>query len=372
MRRIGALDGLRVVAALMVALYSYVSRPQDIVAVWGVPSATIFPYLHGFTKYGWLGIDLFFLVSGFVICLSSTGKDPAAFFRSRAIRLFPAFWPSVLITAIVLHLWPVVVPQVRASDMLTNLTLLHQPVGAASVDGVYWTLWTEVRFYLLFALLLWRGFTQQRATIFAYAWLIAAAVAVSSGERWLLIVLQPTYAPLFVAGIAFALIHRYGSSLPLWGLVAASFLLAQNNLVQRAAGVAESAVRSPLSAPVTIAVEAAFFAALAVIAIKAKAPAVAADGTGAERHWLTTAGLVTYPFFLLHTVLGWTVIHFLHDRLPPSVVLAGVLTLMAVAAWLVHYVIERPVAAALRARLPKPAPATESQKAIEGQKAEPQ
>jgi peptidoglycan/LPS O-acetylase OafA/YrhL len=317
---------------------------------------------------------MFVIVSGFVIWLSCSGKDLGAFLRARAIRLFPAFWPSVLITAIVLHLWPVVVPQVRASDMLTNLTLLHQPMGAASVDGVYWTLWTEIRFYLLFALVLWRGFTQQRATIFAYAWLIATALAVSSGERWLLIVLQPTYAPLFVAGIAFALIHRYGSSLPLWGLVAASFLMAQNNLVQRAAGVAESAVRSPLSAPVTIAVEAAFFAALAVIAVKAEAPADGKAGKAgkdghSERHWLTTAGLVTYPFFLLHTVLGWTVIHFLHDRLPPYAVLAGVLTLMAVAAWLVHYVIERPVTAALRAHLPEPAPAIRGKKAIESQTA---
>ncbi|WP_433373708.1 acyltransferase family protein [Actinoplanes sp. CA-142083] len=337
-RRIGALDGLRVLAALMVALYTYVSRPQDIVAVWGVPSATVFPELHEVTKYGWLGIDLFFLVSGFVIGLRSADKEPAAFFRSRVIRLFPAFWPCVLITAIVLHLWPVVVPQVRASDMLTNLTMLNQPVGAASVDGVYWALWAEIRFYLLFAVLLWRGFSQQKATIFGYAWLVAAAIAVSSGERWLLVVLQPSYAPLFVAGIAFALIHRYGPSLPLWGLVAASFLLAQHNLAQRADVTGASS-------PVTIAVEAAFFAAVAVVALRSR---------GNEHRWLTAAGLVTYPFFLLHTVLGWTVIHFLHDHLPPYAVLCLVLALIALVAGLVHYLIERPVAAALRGRLPAP------------------
>jgi peptidoglycan/LPS O-acetylase OafA/YrhL len=345
--RIVALDGLRVGAALVVALYTYVSRPQGVDTVWGQPSGAIFPGLHVFTKYGWIGIDLFFLISGLVICLSaaqrSSEHDPGTFFRARAIRLFPAFWPSVLITALVLHLFPVVVPQVRASDVLTNLTLLNQPFGTPSVDGVYWALWAEVRFYLLFALVLWRGFTMGKATLFGYAWLAACAVSVSSGEQWMLVVFQPTYAPLFVAGVALALIRQQGSSLPRWGLVAASFLLAQHFLVLRAAAAAQSTVLSPLPEPVVIAIEAGLFIVLAVFATKGPQR----DGP----RWLITAGLLTYPFYLLHTILGWTIIHYLHDRIPPYVLLSGVLVLMTLLAAVVHFVIERPLTTALHTRV---------------------
>ncbi|GAA0482401.1 acyltransferase [Paractinoplanes deccanensis] len=340
--RIVVLDGLRLIAAVMVAFYHFAGR-NDIVAAWDAPPAVAVSRAHDVSAYGWLGVELFFMISGFVICMSAWGRDTGSFVRSRLIRLFPAYWPAVLITAVCVGLWPVVAQPLRFSDVLLNLTMLQWPLGVHGVEGVYWTLWVEARFYLLFALLLGRGLTLRRVMWFGYGWLIAAVIAHTSRERLLIVVLQPDYAPLFVAGIAFYLIHRYGPRLELWGLVAASYLMAQHNLLARVTLTEKTYIKAPLSDTVAILIVTAFFAVLAAIAL----------GWTSRIRWraLTTAGLLTYPFYLLHQNIGFLLIHATHDRAPHWLVLAGTITVMLLAAWLVHRWIERPLAAHLRARL---------------------
>jgi peptidoglycan/LPS O-acetylase OafA/YrhL len=349
--RIVALDGLRLVAALMVALFHYAGRANGAEAVWDATPTRTFPFLHGPAGYGWLGVELFFLISGFVIAMSAWDRDAPTFLRSRLVRLYPAYWVAVLITAAAVRFWPVVTQPTSFSDILLNLTMLQTPLNARSVDGVYWTLWSEARFYLLFALLVWRGLTLRRAIWFGYGWLVAGALAAATGERWLLTVLQPEYAPLFVAGLAFFLIHRFGSSLELWCLVAAAFLLAQHNLLFRVAQEADMDIHQPLAPKAGILILAAFFALLAAIALRWT--------SGLRWRRLTTAGLLTYPFYLLHEALGWIVIHYTHGLAPNWLIMTATIVLMLLAAWLVHRFLERPLARLLRRHLAprKPRPA---------------
>ncbi|WP_433373711.1 acyltransferase family protein [Actinoplanes sp. CA-142083] len=348
--RIVALDGLRLVAALMVAFFHYAGRAGGFETVWGGTPAEIFPVLHHPAQYGWLGVELFFLISGFVICMSAWDRETVPFLRSRAIRLFPAYWAAVLITATVVHFWPVVVQPANLSDVLLNLTMLQFPLGVPQVDGVYWTLWNEARFYLLFALLVWRGLTLQRALWFGYGWLTLGAIAVAGGEKWMLDVLQPAYSPLFVAGMAFFLIHRFGSSLARWGLVAAAFLLAQHNMLARVALEEGMDIHAPLSEKAAILTLAVFFGVLAVVAL--------GWTSGVRWRWLTVAGLLTYPFYLIHEAIGWIIIHYTHGLAPHWLILTAVLLLMLAAAWLLHRLLERPIAGYLRRNLALRKPAS--------------
>jgi peptidoglycan/LPS O-acetylase OafA/YrhL len=64
--------------------------------------------------------------------------------------------------------------------------------------------------------------------------------------------------------------------------------------------------------------------------------------------WLTTAGALTYPLYLLHEEIGWAVIARLHDRVPKWPLVIGLVVAMLVAAWLVHRLVERPIAPRLR------------------------
>lgn len=335
--RVAVLDGLRLCAALSVAVFHFTALNED--RLWD--GREPFARLVHLSSYGWLGVELFFMISGFVISMSAWGRTVGGFARSRLIRLFPAYWPAVLLTAAVVTLWPTLNRPVTPQQVVVNLTMLNEPLGVIPVDLSYWTLWAEARFYLLFAVVVWAGVTRRRVLWFGYAWLIASVVAVKSGMPVLVTVLQPPYAPYFVAGIGFFLIHRFGSDIRHWGLVGLAWALGMYSLGARVAQTSKSEHR-PLSLTVAMLVVTALFLALAVVAV----------GWTSRVRWrgLTTAGLLTYPFYLLHQHIGGTLLQHLHG-VRPIVAVAVVILTMLVVAWMLHRWIERPLARFVRSRL---------------------
>ncbi len=331
--RLPALDGLRLCAALMVVTYHYVAFDSG---AWPRPARTIFPVAHLPAAYGWLGVQLFFLISGFVICMSCWDKSVGDFAVSRVTRLYPAYWFAVLAVTLVVSLWrsPVnAVPSLR--NVAVNLTMLQDPLGVEPVDGVYWTLWIELRFYLLFALVLHKGLTYRRAVGFCAVWAFAAVVAKASGDRTLALVLMPHDCWYFIAGIAFYLMYRFRPDPVLWLIVASCLLIAQHDLLgahARAEGyMGHHVPRWPTTLLLTL-----FFLALAAIAL---------GWTHRVRgHWLSTAGVLTYPLYLIHERIGWAVIHRADGHLPRYVLLPALVAAMLLVAWLVHRHVERPLA----------------------------
>ncbi|GAA5003707.1 hypothetical protein GCM10025734_41260 [Kitasatospora paranensis] len=174
--RLQVLDGLRFVAVLMVVLYHYVAYGSD----WGRSRAELFPVLYRPAAYGWLGVQLFFLISGFVICLSCWGRSLSDFLTSRVVRLFPAYWFAVLLTTTVVALIPGGTRPRPGRDILTNLTMMEYPFGAPYVDGVYWSLWVEGRFYLIFAVVVAFGLTYRRVLAFCLLWAAAGVLATAA------------------------------------------------------------------------------------------------------------------------------------------------------------------------------------------------
>ena len=61
-------------------------------------NAASFPEIDWLTRSGWVGVEVFFVISGFVIAYSASEKDAARFFRSRLLRLAPAAWSCATIT----------------------------------------------------------------------------------------------------------------------------------------------------------------------------------------------------------------------------------------------------------------------------------
>src|SRR5579871_1299708 len=55
-----------------------------------------------FTWFGWVGVEIFFVISGFVIANSANNSSPIEFVLSRALRLYPAVWVCATATLIVL------------------------------------------------------------------------------------------------------------------------------------------------------------------------------------------------------------------------------------------------------------------------------
>ncbi|WP_232790318.1 MULTISPECIES: acyltransferase [unclassified Streptomyces] len=334
--RMAALDGLRILAALMVCLYHYAGKEGTVAESWGQSPAHLFPTLSSFATYGSLGVQLFFIISGFVICMSSWGRSVGDFFRSRVARLYPAYWAAIAVVTAAAVALPVVVEPLRADELLVNLTMLQQPMGVDRVLGVCWTLWVELRFYVLFAVfVVWRGVTYRRVVVFCCGWTLAGAFARIADHPLTDALVMRDHAPYFIAGLALYLIHRYGSDLLLWGIVLVSWLLGQRYSVTALwhPGGGGEFGRSPLV--IQLIVTLSFMAVAAVALGRLK---------WVNWRWLTVAGALTYPFYLLHEHLGWFVIRVLSRGLhmPPYLTLVAAVGSILVLAHLMHRFVEKP------------------------------
>ncbi|MBL3667892.1 acyltransferase [Streptomyces sp. M2CJ-2] len=347
--RLRALDGLRLLAALMVAAYHYGGRGGDVSTAWGSSPKDQFPTLHAYFSYGCLGVQVFFVISGFVICMSGWGRPLRSFFASRASRLLPAYWVAVLLVTAVFALPVVVYEAVSPSDALVNLTMLQQPLGADRVLGVCWTLWVEIRFYALFALfVVMPGASRRRVILFCAVWTMAAAIAEAANEPLLDLVLMPEYAPFFIGGIGLYLVHRDRKDAYAWGIVGVSWLIGQHYAVRDLWHAPSADAFSHRTSFGVILVVTLGFVAVAAIALGRL--------NWANWRWLTVAGALTYPFYLVHEHLGWVVIHALHRGLGIGSAETFVLTITAMLAlaWLLNRYVEETLPPKIRTLLSRP------------------
>ncbi len=136
-KRLGGLDALRGLAAAAVMLYHYTA--------W-------YPFLTGSklpisAPYGIFGVELFFVISGFVIFMTlERTPSLAEFIAARVARLYPAFLASMLAT-----LW-LTAESLRPDQLFANLTMVPLALGQMPYDGSYWSLRFELEFYVLAAL----------------------------------------------------------------------------------------------------------------------------------------------------------------------------------------------------------------------------
>jgi peptidoglycan/LPS O-acetylase OafA/YrhL len=136
--RLEELDVLRGVAALCVVLSHYTSYCARYFGAgpFGVYLGTI---------YGFYAVELFFMISGFVIYFtlerSVTWKD---FAFSRATRLYPAYWTALTLMVVLDHV--VFGKPFWAGGYIVNLTMLQEFIGFPNLDIVFWSLTVEIAF----------------------------------------------------------------------------------------------------------------------------------------------------------------------------------------------------------------------------------
>lgn len=201
-KRLLELDVFRGIAALGVMFYHFTLHRENA----GTPAGEApFQFLAG--RYG---VQLFFMISGFVIYLTlERVKRPLDFVVSRTSRLFPAYWAAILMTTAAAWLLPSSSPPPGATQVLANLTMLQWWFHVPHIDDVYWTLTVELSFYaVMFCLYRINGLKHFEQI--APFWL-----ALQLLNHWLPVLVHQkipdkinmalalSYASLFTAGILF-------------------------------------------------------------------------------------------------------------------------------------------------------------------------
>ena len=153
------IDGLRGIAAMIVVL----PHAEQVLTIASRPTDSVLPPLTHAMQMGGFGVDIFFVISGYVIAFAN-GRAAidvsyaGRFALRRSVRLDPTYWSSILIALFVVgvtHMFanrPLQWPDLPT--ILANLVYLQYILGYPSLNGVHWTLCLEVQFYLLFILLL--------------------------------------------------------------------------------------------------------------------------------------------------------------------------------------------------------------------------
>lgn len=176
MPRIPWLDAIRGIAILLVLLFHFTVRYEQM-----YPQHRFGQALPLSVPFGWTGVELFFMISGFVIYLTIQHKSSATeFLVCRLSRIFPPYWVAILlvIPAEWLHIHLFGVPnRLSWHQILSNVFMMTGLTHGRVVSGVFWTLFIEVKFYILFALL-WSRFNFKHPQVFygTYAVLLAWAV----------------------------------------------------------------------------------------------------------------------------------------------------------------------------------------------------
>jgi peptidoglycan/LPS O-acetylase OafA/YrhL len=333
-RRLVGLDALRGVAVLLVLLFHFSTRFDE---VYGYAEGPPFD-----VPWGYVGVSLFFMISGFVIYMTLDGiKRPADFLVSRFSRLYPTYWCAVLITALCVTVWPVQPgPEPNSALVVAlNLMMFHGLFGVPSVDGVYWTLEVELLFYLLM-FFAWASGLVRRPILLVSLWaglsLLSGVLPGAAGitvpyviQKFLIL----QYIPEFCMGIIIFLMIRSRRT---------------PGDAQRP-GAAVAGCGSLALGGVLLLCLAAMWAhggAVRVMWAAVFAPLMGVAATGRCAAWLQLRplvwlGAISYPLYLVHQDLGHLVIaHALAAHVPALLAVAAAMVVALFLALGLHRVIE--------------------------------
>ncbi len=323
------IDALRGIAACAVMLYHFTGgdlRP-GLTRLFG---ATILRGCHN----GWLGVQVFFVLSGFVIAntigdRAITPGDAARFALRRQVRLDPPYWLSLALAVFVPWIIGALGYRGRPPPPLrvigAHLLYLQEILRYPSLQPVYWTLAIEVQFYMVFVVAL-----------------ALLRFAPKPAVPWLLLA---TALPSLDAAMHWRFIH--GWFIPHWYL----FVLGASTywVLKR---------RLPLAPHLAMAVWVAWqgwqcdrlepIGGVATVLLLTAAGRVGALETWLRARWLQFVGRVSYGVYLLHPLAGaqarWHVgVHVGVQSGPGALaVLTAAVALTMVFAWALHQAVEAP------------------------------
>lgn len=304
--RLGTVDCLRGVAALSVAWYHCTNGSGVLHEGW----------LRSSGSYGWLGVEMFFVISGFIVPYSLYaagyhGRDFGRFLVKRIARLDPPYFCDILLCIALSYLVTLAPgfrggrPQYTWGQLAAHIDYVNSVVHLRWVNVVFWSLAIEFQYYLLIGITFPLLVARRNVVRFGFlGLLLVLSIPIRDGS------LVFFYLPLFVAGM---LAFQCKA-----GLISTRVLLG-GLLVAGAVGCFGN---GPLTACVGVAT------ALIVRFVKLRSSR------------LTGFGLISYSLYLLHVPIGGKIMNlggrFVHGA-PAMIALLAAAMAASIAAAAVFY-----------------------------------
>lgn len=336
-REIGGLDLVRFAAAMLVTLFHLGFW------VWAFPSGAsgraagsipAIRELEPFGTFGWVGVEIFFVISGFVIAFSAASAEPADFARRRFLRLVPAVWLVAPVTALC-ALFSGSLGKIDSVKLLAS-SMLFIPFGPW-IDSVYWTLGIEVIFYACIWVII-RADSRENIEFFAFFiggvstlfWMVATAFQIPNfvGSRVLDLLLVHH-------GVHFAI------GMLIWSVWQSGFTVTRISFFFTflLGGIIQLIARSNFEAAKTGAVAMPWLPVMAWLLSTMFVILALRFPFGGRM--TRTLGLMTYPLYLVHNVAGSALLGVLHRAgVEMLTAVTIVIALALVLSWLVAAFLE--------------------------------
>jgi len=323
-----------------------VKRLSELDVLRGVAALSVFCYHYHLFKYGYLGVHLFFIISGFVILMTAeNSRNASQFFVNRILRLLPVYWLCVSIAFGVRYFSN---EAVGVKMYLVNLTMLQEFLGVEKIDGVYWTLAEEWIFYGIIIVLLAASNAKKNVVVILFLLLLAfCGLLIDETATGHVREFRKacSYLGLFSAGMLFYRMYSImlrGSdrfkeyrALEFAALLVTLFCALMITTQYRFGAYVHVPGYNSSSEAGIISV---FFLTLCGVVFRvARAPSM--------KYLIVVgsfAGRISYPFYLLHCVVGKAIYATLQRScdIPPSCVLLTTFLLVVLMSYIMHIYIE--------------------------------
>lgn len=303
--------------------------------------------------WGFYGVHLFFMVSGFVIFMTlERSRTRLDFLVSRVSRLYPVYWAAIIFTVGFDLALPSLGFTPGALQIAVNMTMLQDFLRIAPVDGSYWSLTYELGFYTFMLVLFGRKILSFPAT-FAAFWSVTSVLfhyfpGIFPGGLHFIAVTHK-YGHLFAVGVAIYFLYSRGFSRSFHDICLV-LIIASAPLIQY--------IHTGLMG---------FWAVLASVLLM----------VAATRHWLgwitnpitLWLGSISYPLYLIHEHAGWHLLSLQQDYgVNPYIALIATVSFMLIVATLLSRFIEKPAQRKIRDYYKKSLGAAEARPAFADQK----
>lgn len=328
--RVGGLDLLRMCAVLSVILFHYGFNGPT---AHGMTNVAL-PELAAFAKYGYLGVQLFFVISGFAIAYSANGRTATGFAIARAARIYPAFLFCMTATFLVTVAFGAPSFDTTLGQWIANLAIMAPALKQPYMDSVYWTILLELTFYAWVYLLMLSGLFQRRIDLAVLIWLALSLVnEIVIGSGFIRKLLLTDQSGFFASGLLLYELYSGRRDLAVQGLLG---LAAACAVVQAVSNVQWWRDHTASSFDDWI------VAAVCLAAIVTTMLAVRIRHVPLPSYLTIAIGGLTYPLYLLHQQIGYIAFLRFKGFGYPGILVSVIIIGLMVASWATWKYIERP------------------------------